>query len=152
MGALVGLGFGIGALLIWSAFFLPRQPKGRDPRGGRAEQLLARSGLGDVSPTEPDGAVRPARRGCVRRVQAVTRAAPVALCFALMAGYLPLGVLKSRARRRQAEFAEVWPDAVDNLASGVRAGLSLPEAVSRWRPTAPSRCEPTSTSSRSTTR
>jgi len=35
-----------------------------------------------------------------------------------------------RARRRQREFAEVWPEAVDNLSSAVRAGMSLPEALS----------------------
>ena len=28
MGALVGLGVGIGLLLIWSAFALPRSPRG----------------------------------------------------------------------------------------------------------------------------
>ncbi|WP_426241319.1 type II secretion system F family protein [Nocardioides sp. LHG3406-4] len=130
MGALVGLGFGIGALLIWSAFFLPRQPKAPDRRGGRTEQLLARAGLGDVSPTSLTALCAVLAVIAFVVVQAVTRAAPVALCFALMAGYLPVGVLKARARKRQAEFAEVWPDAVDNLASGVRAGLSLPEAVS----------------------
>lgn len=32
-------------------------------------------------------------------------------------------------RRRQDERAEVWPDAIDNVASAVRAGLSLPEAL-----------------------
>ena len=46
-----------------------------------------------------------------------------------MGGYLPVAVLKGRARRRQREFAEVWPEAVDNLASAVRAGMSLPEAL-----------------------
>src|SRR5690606_10168671 len=39
--------------------------------------------------------------------------------------------LKGRARRRQREFAELWPEAVDNLASAVRAGLSLPEALTQ---------------------
>lgn len=129
MGALVGLGLGIGALLIWSAFFLPRQPKVPDGRGSRGAQLLARAGLGDVSPTSLTALCTVLAMVAFVVVQAVTRAAPVALCFALMAGYLPVGVLKSRVRKRQAEFAEVWPDAVDNLASGVRAGLSLPEAV-----------------------
>ena len=33
-------------------------------------------------------------------------------------------------RRRLREFAEVWPEAVDNLASAVRAGMSLPDALS----------------------
>jgi tight adherence protein B len=38
-------------------------------------------------------------------------------------------VVAARARRRQREYAEVWPEAVDNLSSAVRAGLSLPDAL-----------------------
>ncbi len=64
-------------------------------------------------------------------VQVVSRTATVALAFALMAGYLPLAMLAGRARRRQRELAEVWPEAVDNLASAVRAGMSLPEALTQ---------------------
>ena len=37
----------------------------------------------------------------------------------------------ARRRKRAVELREVWPEAVDNLASAVRAGLSLPEAVSQ---------------------
>jgi tight adherence protein B len=46
-----------------------------------------------------------------------------------MGGYLPVAVVSGRARRRQRDFAEVWPEAVDNLASAVRAGMSLPDAL-----------------------
>jgi tight adherence protein B len=63
-------------------------------------------------------------------VQVLSRTAPVALAFGAIGGYLPFAVLRGRARRRQREFAEVWPEAVDNLASGIRAGLALPEALS----------------------
>jgi tight adherence protein B len=62
-------------------------------------------------------------------IQLISRTAPVAVAFAAMAGYLPVAVLRGRARRRQRELAEVWPEAVDNLASAVRAGMSLPEAL-----------------------
>ena len=62
-------------------------------------------------------------------IQVVSQTAPVAVAFGLMGAYLPVAVVASRARRRQREFAEVWPEAVDNLASGVRAGLSLPDAL-----------------------
>ena len=62
-------------------------------------------------------------------VQAVSQTLPVAFVFAAMAGYVPVAVLRQRAARRQRDFAEVWPEAVDNLASAVRAGLSLPDAV-----------------------
>src|SRR4029450_3810093 len=46
--------------------------------------------------------------------------------FAGLAGWLPLGALRARRRRRLRKLREVWPDAIDNLASRVRAGLSLP--------------------------
>ena len=50
MGALVGLGVGVGLLLVWSAFFVPVRP--RVPgRHGRTAELLARAGLGEVSIT-----------------------------------------------------------------------------------------------------
>jgi tight adherence protein B len=62
-------------------------------------------------------------------IQVVSHAFPVSLAFGLIAAYLPLAVVAGRARRRQREFAEVWPEAVDNLASAVRAGMSLPEAL-----------------------
>ena len=50
-------------------------------------------------------------------------------------------MVAGRARRRQRELAEVWPEAVDNLASAVRAGMSLPEALAALgAPRARSRC------------
>ena len=53
----------------------------------------------------------------------------VAVVFGLLAAMLPIAMLRGRAIRRSREFAMLWPDAVDNLASAVRAGLSLPEAL-----------------------
>jgi tight adherence protein B len=62
-------------------------------------------------------------------VHVVSGTPPVALAFGAMAAYLPFAVVAARARRRLREFAEVWPEAVDNLASAVRAGMSLPDAL-----------------------
>ncbi|MCD4525252.1 type II secretion system F family protein [Nocardioides sp. cx-173] len=129
MGALVGLGVGIGLMLVWSAFFLPRQPR-RSSRGdGRGVELLARAGLGEVSPTA--FALLCLVFGVLAAfvMQVVSRTPPVSVAFGLMGGYLPVAVVAGRARRRQREFAEVWPEAVDNLASAVRAGMSLPDAL-----------------------
>jgi tight adherence protein B len=130
MGALVGLGLGLGLLLIWSAFFLPRTPRAPRPGGGRGRQLLARAGLGDVSVASLTALCVVLAMVAFVVIQAVSRTVPVAVAFALMAGYAPIAVVKQRAAKRQREFAEVWPDAVDNLASAVRAGLSLPDALS----------------------
>ena len=129
MGALVGLGVGIGLLLVWSAFYLPRPGRRTTKPPGGLDRMLARAGLGDLSATSV--VVLCVVLGVVAfaAVQAVSRTTPVSAAFALMAAYSPILALKARARRRQREFAEVWPDAVDNLASAVRAGLSLPDAV-----------------------
>jgi tight adherence protein B len=62
-------------------------------------------------------------------MQVVSGTPPVAVAFGLMGGWLPVALVSGRARRRQREFAEVWPEAVDNLASAVRAGMSLPDAL-----------------------
>jgi tight adherence protein B len=53
----------------------------------------------------------------------------IAVCFAVMAASAPWAVVGVRARQRRARLRDLWPDVVDNLTSGVRAGLSLPEAL-----------------------
>src|SRR3954451_22963532 len=131
MGVLVGLAAGIGLLLIWSAFAVPR----RTPRVRRGQtrvgDLLARAGLRHVSASAflvMCGVV-----GCSAALgmPVVTRTPPVALVVGVMGWYLPVVVVSARARRRQRELADVWPEAVDNLASAVRAGMSLAEALSQ---------------------
>ena len=128
MGALVGLGTGVGLLLIWSAFAVPRRPRDAD-RARRTTRLLASAGLGQVP-------VRGFALLCLAcglvpavAVQIVSATPPVALAFGVMGSQLPIGIVSGRARRRQRELAEVWPEAVDNLTSAVRAGLSLPDAL-----------------------
>lgn len=129
MGALVGLGAGLGLLLVWSAFTMPRTRRPDRSGASRTARLLASAGLGQVAP----GGFLLLCLGCGliagTVVQVVSATPPVALAFGCLGGYLPVTVVAGRARRRQREFAEVWPEAVDNLASAVRAGLSLPEAV-----------------------
>jgi len=129
VGALVGLGLGLGLLLVWSAFFVPRTPKVVDREPGRITLMLARAGLAHVSATSLVLLCVVLGAAAALLMQVVSRTAPIALVFGLMAAYLPLAVVSARARRRQREFADVWPDAVDNLASAVRAGLSLPDAL-----------------------
>lgn len=129
MGALVGLGVGVGLLLVWSAFALPRQPRTPTATSTALGRLLGRAGLGDVTSASVLSLCAVLFVVAFVLVQAVSRTAPVAFVFAAMAAYLPIAVLRQRAARRLRDFAEVWPEAVDNLASAVRAGLSLPDAV-----------------------
>ncbi|WGL53501.1 type II secretion system F family protein [Nocardioides sp. BP30] len=128
MGAVVGLGLGVGLLLCWSVVAVPRAARG-PRRAERTEALLARAGLAGVSSASVWALCLACALVALLAGEILTRTPPVAVVFALLAGYLPVGVLAGRARRRQREFAEVWPEAVDNLASAVRAGLSLPESL-----------------------
>ena len=129
MGALVGLGVGIGLTLIWSAFFVPRTPRVRVRSAGRLRALLDRAGLGQVSTTGFVILCLVLAISTTLVIQLVSGTPPVAIAFGVMGGYLPVALMAGRARRRLREFAEVWPEAVDNLASAVRAGLSLPDAL-----------------------
>jgi tight adherence protein B len=129
MGALVGLGVGVGLLLVWSAFALPRRPRSPATGASALGRLLGRAGLADVTPASVISLCAVLFAVAFALVQAVSRTVPVAVVFAAMAAYLPIAVLRQRAARRLRDFAEVWPEAVDNLASAVRAGLSLPDAV-----------------------
>jgi len=123
MGVLLGLAFGLGLVLIWSAFAVPAaRRRSRGP--GTLRRLLDQAGLVGVSV-----------RGLVLLcgvlavvaalvIQVVSGTTPVAVAFGVLAAYLPPAVVKGRARRRLRELAEVWPEAVDNLASA--SGRDMP--------------------------
>ncbi|HPB71374.1 MAG TPA: type II secretion system F family protein [Phycicoccus sp.] len=130
-GPALGLLLGAGLFLIWSSFWVPNREVGRAPN------RLRRRLQDEVIQSEIRGLSVPGLLGgCLLAfalvfllLYAVIGAAPIALSFALMAGWGPLALVRFRARRRRARLRELWPDAIDNVASGVRAGLSLPEAL-----------------------
>lgn len=129
MGALVGLGVGLGALLIWSAFATPRTTRAAARTPGRLERMLVEAGMGGVSARSTLLLCGAAGGIVCFVVLAVSRTAPLAVVVGVLAAYLPIAVVAGRVRRRRREFAEVWPEAVDDLTSAVRAGMSLPDAV-----------------------
>lgn len=63
-------------------------------------------------------------------VVAITKTVAVGACFGVFGFFLPVVVVRRLRKRRQGALREVWPEAIDNLASAVRAGLSLPEGLS----------------------
>jgi len=134
MGALLGLMLGVGLLLVWQWFSGPAEPR-RAHRGGavhgRLADLIAEAGIEAITPRQllASGAGSGAFVGLVFLV--VSRTWSVALAFAVFAAYAPIALVRLRARQRRNELRDLWPDAVDNLASAVRAGLSLPEAVTQ---------------------
>ena len=129
MGVVVGLTMGVGLLLLWWAVVGPERPV-RARRTPRLRSLLDDAGLRTVSVRLVVATSGVLFVVAFLAVQVLSRTPPVALAFGGLAAYAPFSMLAGRARRRRQELAEVWPDAVDNLASAVRAGMSLAEAVS----------------------
>lgn len=132
-GVALGLAFGIGLFCIWWSFW-PREPRPARPPSARQQALvddLRQAGMEGVSPAALIAASVVVGLLVFALALGATSVAVLAACFAAMAVAAPMLLVRSRARRRRAVLRDVWPDVVDNLASGVRAGLSLPEALSQ---------------------
>ncbi|GAB3593299.1 type II secretion system F family protein [Angustibacter peucedani] len=138
----LGLLLGTGLFCVWWSAWpaAVREPAPR--RRSRLADDLVRAGLPDVGvrPVVVASLVCGAVAGLL--LLATTRVPAIAACFALMAATAPVALVRSRARRRRAALREVWPDVVDNLTSAVRAGLSLPEALSQLAVRGPEELRP----------
>lgn len=131
MPAVAGVLGGMGLFLIWwSCWQVP--PRQRRPRRvDRVQDMLRRAGVEKVSSA---GLI--ASTACLGLIVllaffVLTRSLPIALCFGLFGGWLPVAAVRWRARRRSALLRQLWPDVVDHLRSAIRAGLSLPEALTQ---------------------
>ncbi|MBM9461813.1 type II secretion system F family protein [Aeromicrobium sp. YIM 150415] len=115
MGALIGFTAGIGLLLILTASD-PGAATRRRSRSRRVPWTWLGVGtlLGLIS-------------GLL--VTAITGVLVIGAIAGLAAAVLPVTIVHGVERRRRREQAQAWPDAVDQLASAVRAGMSLPESV-----------------------
>jgi len=133
MGALVGLAFGLGCYLVWTALSGPRIPR---PRSGsrpsdRLAELIARAGLESVTPVRLVASSAGLAVVAFLLVIAISRSPTIALAFGLMSAYTPVALVRYRSRQRQVELRELWPEVVDNITSAIRAGMSLPEALTQ---------------------
>lgn len=124
--------FGAGAFCVWQSF-LPRRPR-RVHSSGFVDDLRDDLVAGGAGRLGLAGLVV----GCVCGgllvfvfAMALTSVPTVACAFAFFGAYLPIAVVRMRARRRRASLRDVWPDVVDHVASAVRAGLALPESLAQ---------------------
>jgi tight adherence protein B len=132
MGAVIGLALGVGLLLVWRSVSADPQPPARSrsrSTSGRTAELLAQAGYPAIRPQRFFAVCAAVAAAAFTVVVIVSRSASIALAFACFAGYSPVALVRMRRRRRTVELRELWPDVVDNLASAVRAGMSLPEAL-----------------------
>uniref|UniRef100_UPI003216C58A type II secretion system F family protein n=1 Tax=uncultured Arthrobacter sp. TaxID=114050 RepID=UPI003216C58A len=130
MAAIVGMMAGAGLLLIWwSAWEQPKAASASPSKAKRLEDLLRTAGIEKVSGAGLLASCLGVGAFTTLVFFAVTRSWPIAGCFGLFGGWLPMAIVKWRARKRAAVLRQLWPDVVDHLRSAIRAGLSLPEAL-----------------------
>lgn len=129
MGVVVGLMFALGVLTVVGGVGRVGSPRVATQQ--RFRDLLDEAGLGSVGVGQLFCVCVCAVVVVGIVVAGVTRSLVLSLVFALFAGYSPVAYVRRRRHLRTLALREHWPDVVDNLASSVRAGLSLPEAVSQ---------------------
>jgi tight adherence protein B len=129
-GGLLGLGLGVGLLLIWRSGPRAPQPRTEPRRPGRRQLLLAEAGLTGINAAQLLALQVGLGVLVLVVVLLTTGTVTVSLVFGLFGFALPYVQVRRLAARRKADLREVWPEVVDNLASAVRAGMSLPEALS----------------------
>lgn len=143
---MIGLGLGLvlgtGLFCLWWSCWPPVGARRRARRPSRLARDLEQAGL-------PDVGVRRLLVICLTcavvtgfALLATTRVAAIGACFAALGGTTPIALVRARGRRRRALLRDVWPDVVDNLTSGVRAGLSLPEALAQLAVRGPEELRP----------
>lgn len=130
MSVIVGFVLGLGLLFIWWSFW-PRHVASQQRMPSKAEQLIAQSGISRLTVSSVMMLSAIMASVVFLSLTALTGAVPIGLCFGIFAAATPWAVLKWHATRRQTALREIWPDAIDNLRSAVRAGLTLPEALSQ---------------------
>jgi len=128
-GGLLGLGLGVGLLLMWRSGSRSPVRRARAPRAGRRQQLLAAAGLTGINGAQLLALQVALGVAAALLVLLTTRTVTISLVFGAFGAAVPHLLVRRLAGKRRADLREVWPEVVDNLASAVRAGLSLPEAL-----------------------
>lgn len=126
---LLGILCGLGVFLIWWSAWKQPPAVARKKKPKRLEILLLAAGIEKVSSAGLIASCVGLGLFVMLVFFIVTGSVPIAGCFALFGAWLPLAVVRWRARRRSAVLRELWPDVVDHLRSAIRAGLPLPEAL-----------------------
>ena len=129
------LGLGL-TLVLWSVMV----PQGtREPRRSRLTDLLSEAGMAHVSPSRLVMVCMATAGIAGLAVYAMSESMVVAIALGGVVAPLPIAWVRHVQRRRQAELRQVWPDAIEHLASGIRAacrwgaaGIRLSGTPTRW--------------------
>src|SRR4051794_29965952 len=127
--AVVGLAGGVGLFLMWWSCWDTPDRGNRERKPGHLADLLAAAGVDKVSATGLAGTCAGLGIFVALVLFGLSGSWPIACCFGLFGAWLPITILRWRARKRTAVLRQLWPDVVDHLRSAIRAGLPLPEAL-----------------------
>ena len=132
MGAvLVGLLMGVGWVLVMSAFTGSPKFTWRKPRWYLAwADQVTRARVKGLSVPRVIALSIATMLVVFVGVFAWTQVLAVSLIVALITVPLPQMMIAARSRARAKRAREAWPEVVDSLVSGVRAGAGLPELLS----------------------
>lgn len=148
MGTFLGLLLGVGLLLILDGSRpRPAQAQVREPSvigrwHRRRSEELRQAGIGSVRPVQLILLQALAAIAALIVVLLISGTLSVAAAFAIFGFRAPAALVKRLRNSRASEVREVWPEVVDNLGSAVRAGLSLPEALSSLGTRGPEQLRP----------
>lgn len=132
MTVVIVLAFAFGVFLSYDALTASGAPKPARRRvvHDAMASMLAAAGMGDVSPRQLGWACV-ISAASVGLVTGVVVGSPIVSAVALLAGAdVPVAVVRARRRARRKAFRQCWPETVELLAGAVRAGDTLPAAIS----------------------
>lgn len=127
--ALMGAALGMGLFLIWWSCWETPDHGNRVRKPGHLADLLAVAGVDRVSARGLAGTCLGLGVFVALVFYGLSHSWPIAGCFGLFGTWLPITILRWRAKKRTALLRQLWPDVVDHLRSAIRAGLPLPEAL-----------------------
>lgn len=131
MGTVVSLLCGAGLVSVWWSWWDDPTPPVRSRRlSNRVRDRLNQAGMHDLNP--PAFAAVCLGVGAVGWVAALalTTSLAIATAIGVMVSISPVWYVSFRARKRRTSISSLWPEAIDDLISAIRAGMSLPEALS----------------------
>lgn len=140
---LVGLVMGVGWVLILSALFGAPVFSPPAPRWYPAwADQVTRARITGLTPLRLVGVSTASMLIIALLVYAWTGVAAVAVIVSAICAPVPQMLVAARARAWAKKSREAWPEVIDSLVSGVRAGAGLPELLAELGETGPEELRP----------
>jgi len=127
-----GILFGTGLFLVWNAFWWqPAAERKPSNFALKTQDILTQAGLTGVSFRQVVIVAAGTSIFCGLLTFFLVPVPALILVVTVTAAYMPWLAIRGRARRQQKALTKTWPEVIEHLSSGVRAGLSLPEAIAQ---------------------